>query len=554
MKRDALKALTNAHAWVGLIISTILFIIFFAGSLSLFREDIISWERDPYFTVSDDVENFSFDALISQVTQDYKVHTHGYFILQRPTAEQPSSNIYFEEEIVTQGNLGFKQDSQLEDPVDDHIDRHLIISPDGTILGDGNAFDWGNFLYHLHYNLHIPQVGLYFVGLVTLFFFVALLSGVVIHWRKIISKFFQYRKDGNKDKLLDAHNLIGVMGLPFHIMYAFSGLVFNLLIVYQISYAVALYGGDQAKLFKAAGVVDVHIEETNIAVPVQGIDKLYLTAKESLGEVAITRISIDHFGDESASVTFRGDDKSQFSTRKEVTYHIVSGRELYLTKNNYDNDIRGGLAVIASLHFGDFAGYSLRILFFVLGIGTCYIILTGNLMWLQKRANLRSEKQNKFGLRLVKAMTTGGFIGTIFATAVGFLCARLLPIELVDRSDLIGQIFFACLAASLIASLLIKAQQQFAAIFLKITALALALIPVLDWLMLSQGIVVMFKAGHFDVVIVEVMLLSLALCCWLVSSRLFSSTETVVNEQPISLNELAENSIAEVMPSVKVIS
>ncbi|MCJ8294753.1 MAG: PepSY domain-containing protein [Colwellia sp.] len=554
MKRDALKALTNAHAWVGLIISTILFIIFFAGSLSLFREDIISWERDPYFTVSDDVENFSFDALISQVTQDYKVHTHGYFILQRPTAEQPSSNIYFEEEIVTQGDLGDEQDSQLEDPIDDHIDKHLIISPDGTILGDGNAFDWGNFLYQLHYNLHIPEVGLYFVGVVTLFFFVALLSGVVIHWRKIISKFFQYRKDGNKDKLLDAHNLIGVMGLPFHIMYAFSGLVFNLLIVYQISYAVALYGGDQAKLFKAAGVVDVHIEETNIAVPVQGIDKLYLTAKESLGEVDITRISIDHFGDESASVTFRGDDKSQFSTRKEVTYHIASGRELYLTKNNYDNDIRGGLAVIASLHFGDFAGYSLRILFFILGIGTCYIILTGNLMWLQKRANLRSEKQNKFGLRLVKAMTTGGFIGTIFATAVGFLCARLLPIDLLNRSDVIGQIFFACLALSLITSLFIKAQKQFSAVFLKITALALAMIPVLDWLMLSQAIVVMFKAGHFDVLIVEVMLLSLALCCWLVSSKLFSSAEAVVNDQPISLNQLAENSIAEGMPSVKVIS
>jgi len=542
MKRDALKALTNAHAWVGLIISTILFIIFFAGSLSLFREDIISWERDPYFTTSDDIENFSFDALISQVTQDYNVHTHGYFIVQRPTVEQPSSNIYFEEEIVPQGNLG---DAQLEGSVEDHIDKHLIISPDGKILGDGNAFDWGNFLYKLHYNLHIPEVGLYFVGVVTLFFFVALLSGVVIHWRKIISKFFQYRKDGKKDKLLDAHNLIGVMGLPFHIMYAFSGLVFNLLIVYQISYAVALYGGDQAKLFKAAGIVDVHIEETNIAVPVQGIDKLYLTAKESLGEVEITRISIDHFGDESASVTFRGDDKSQFSTRKEVTYHIASGRELYLTKNNYDNDIRGGLAVIASLHFGDFAGYSLRILFFILGIGTCYIILTGNLMWLQKRANLRSEKQNKFGLRLVKAMTTGGFIGTIFATAVGFICARAFPIDMLNRSDVIGQIFFACLALSLITSLFIKEQKQFSAIFLKITAVALAIIPVLDWLMLPKRIVVMFNFGHFDVLIVEAMLLVLALCCWLISSKLFSSAERVVDEQPVNHNEFTDNPIAE---------
>ena len=539
MKRDALKALTNAHAWVGLIISTILFIIFFAGSLSLFREDIMSWERDPYFTVGDDVENFSFDAIISQVTQDYNVHTHGYFVLQRPTAEQPSSNIYFEEEIVPQGNL---VDGQLEDSVEDHIDKHLVISPDGKILGDGNAFDWGNFLYQLHYNLHIPEVGLYFVGVVTLFFFVALLSGVVIHWRKIISKFFQYRKDGKKDKLLDAHNLIGVMGLPFHIMYAFSGLVFNLLIVYQISYAVALYGGDQAKLFEAAGVVDVHLEETNIAVPVQGIDKLYLTAKESLGEVDITRISIDHFGDESASVTFRGDDKSQFSTRKEVTYHIASGRELYLTKNNYDNDLRGGLAVIASLHFGDFAGYSLRILFFILGIGTCYIILTGNLMWLQKRANLRSEKQNKFGLRLVKAMTTGGFIGTIFATAVGFICARVLPIDMLNRSDVIGQIFFACLALSLIISLFIKAQKQFSAIFLKITAVALAIIPVLDWIMLPKRIVIMFNLGHFDVLIVEAMLLVLALCCWLISSKLVIATEPVI-EQETSLNELIDNSI-----------
>ena len=536
MNRESLKALTNAHAWVGLIISTILFIIFFAGSISLFREDIISWERDPYFTSSEELESFSIDEVISQVTKNYKVNTHGYFILQMPTAEQPSTNLYFEEKIVAKGNL----DDEQGDHPEDHIDRHLIISPNGKVLGDGNAFDWGNFLYQLHYNLHIPEIGLYFVGVVTLFFFVALLSGVVIHWRKIIVKFFQYRKDGKKDKLLDAHNLIGVMGLPFHIMYAFSGLVFNLLIVYQISYAVVLYGGDEGKLFKAAGVVDVHLEETNVAILVQGLDKLLLTAKESLGEVDIARISVDHFGDESASVTFRGDDKSQFSTRKEVTYHIASGRELYLTKNNYDNDIRGGLAVIASLHFGDFAGYSLRILFFILGIGTCYIILTGNLMWLQKRANLRSEKQNKLGLQLVRAMTTGGFIGTIFATAVGFMCARVLPIDLLDRSDLIGQIFFACLAASLIASLLIKAQQQFAAIFLKITALALAMIPVLDWLMLSQGIVVMFKAGHFDVLIVEVILLSLALCCWLVSSTLFVSAERAVDEQQ---NQLAENSI-----------
>ena len=191
-------------------------------------------------------------------------------------------------------------------------------------------------------------------------------------------------------------------------------------------------------------------------------------AQNSVGKVYFNTVSIDHFGDESASVTFRGQDKNQFSTRKEATYHIASGRELYLTKDNYDNDLRGGLAVISSLHFGDFAGYLVRVLFFILGIGTCYIILTGNLMWIAKRSNLRVEKQNLAGLRIVHAMTTGGFIGTIFATAVGFICARIIPIDYVGRSDFITYIFFSCLFSAIVVSLAIKSQKQFAEIFLKI--------------------------------------------------------------------------------------
>ena len=527
MNRDSLKALTNAHAWVGLVISTLLFIIFFAGSLSLFLKDISVWERNPHFVTMGERNDFSLDAVVADVSKSYNVNTHGYFGLSLPTADQPITNIYFEEEVSEEV----------------HVDKHLLVSPDGKLLGDGAGFDWGVFLYKLHYNLHIPTVGLYFVGIVTLFFFVALLSGVVIHWRKIINKFFQYRKDGKKDKLLDAHNLIGVMGLPFHIMYAFSGLVFNLLIIYQISYAVVLYGGDQNKLFKAAGVVDVHLEETDIRLPVVGLDKLLAKAKSSLGEVTIGRISIDHFGDESASVTFRGMDESQFSTRKEATYHIASGRELFLTKNNYDNDLRGGLAVISSLHFGDFAGYAMRILFFVLGIGTCYIILTGNLMWLQKKTSLRKEKQNQLGLRLVYAMTTGGFIGTIFATAVGFICARVIATDYIGRSDLISYIFFACLFTAIIVSLMIKAQKQFAAIFLKVTALLLAITPMLDWLFVAQGITTMLELGQYSVIVVEVMLLSLALFCWLIASSLFERKQAVVVDE-ISYEQTANLNVS----------
>jgi hypothetical protein len=204
-----------------------------------------------------------------------------------------------------------------------------------------------------------------------------------------------------------------------------------------------------------------------------------------------------------------------------VTYHIASGRELYLTKNNYDNDLRGGLAVISTLHFADFAGYSLRILFFILGIGTCYIILTGNLMWIHKKSNLRTEKQNLVGLRIVHAMTTGGFIGTIFSTAIGFISARIITIDYAGRGDVIAYIFFGCLFTAIVVSLTIKSQKKFAAIFLKITAVALAMTPVMDWFLVSQGIMMMLKFGHYNIIVVEAMLLSLALFCWLIASQLF---------------------------------
>jgi hypothetical protein len=151
-------------------------------------------------------------------------------------------------------------------------------------------------------------------------------------------------------------------------------------------------------------------------------------------------------------------------------------------------------------------------------------------MWLKKRASLRKEKQNGLGLRMVKAMTTGGFIGTIFATAVGFLCARTLPISLVDRSEVIIQIFFACLTLSILTSVFINAQKQFAAIFLKITAVVLLLVPVTDWLMFSQQITSLYSEGYYSVFIVNTMLLSLSICCWLISVKLSTSKQDLLDD------------------------
>ena len=43
MNKEFIKRLTLAHGWIGLVFSSLLFIIFFAGSIALFRQEITLW-------------------------------------------------------------------------------------------------------------------------------------------------------------------------------------------------------------------------------------------------------------------------------------------------------------------------------------------------------------------------------------------------------------------------------------------------------------------------------------------------------------------------------
>jgi uncharacterized iron-regulated membrane protein len=332
---------------------------FFAGSVSLFRENINAWEKlpmraeqvKPAHTIEAD-----FDKAIANIDKHYDVYGDHRFFLNPPTEHFPFISAFFAINI----------DGIDAQTGEDHSDVHLIIDPQtGEILGNGGQFKYGDFVYKLHYELGLGTAGLYFVGFITLFFFVAVLSGLVIHWRKLFKNFFQYRKDKSKDKWLDAHNIIGTMGLPFHVMYAFTGLVFNLLIVYQISYALILYQGDQDRLLVAAGYVEPQSETSDIKRSITNLNDIVKIAERDMGNVAPSRIMIKHFGDDNAVATFRSQRKDRFATETAAHYRISSGERLYLTKDNYDNAVRSGLEIIASLHFGDFAGYGLRIAFFL---------------------------------------------------------------------------------------------------------------------------------------------------------------------------------------------
>ncbi len=84
----------------------------------------------------------------------------------------------------------------------------------------------------LHYSLGLPVAGIYVMGIVSLLYGMALLSGLVIHLPKLLGDLFALRPGRNLKQLWqDAHNVIGVLSLPFHLMFAVTGALLCLVFV-----------------------------------------------------------------------------------------------------------------------------------------------------------------------------------------------------------------------------------------------------------------------------------------------------------------------------------
>src|SRR5690606_4539245 len=156
--------------------------------------------------------------------------------------------------------------------------------------------------YPMHYSLTFSwkEIGYWIVGFAALIMLAALVSGVVIH-RRFFREFFTFRPaKGRQRKLLDLHNLTGVVALPFHFFFAFTGLV----IFADISFPV---GHTQLKPLPdfheqlEARETGLPNERAGVAAPLASVDAMVAeaqrrwAAKGMAGEVGF--LALQHVGD-----------------------------------------------------------------------------------------------------------------------------------------------------------------------------------------------------------------------------------------------------------------
>lgn len=470
MNKQTLKQLTNAHSWLGLIISGALMIVFLCGSLSFFKSNIYSWEQyhQQNKSLSDTILSPS-DITKIILDRDYKIPIDHRVMVIFPTDESPQYQAFFSTE-ETDGS---------------HKRYRLYFDPEtGKELNKASQnYYLANFLYKLHIDLNIPA-GTEIVGIVSLIFFVIVFSGILIHLRKLIKYFYQYRLNKAKDTYLDGHNLIGVTSLPYTFMYALTGVMFNLSILFQASFGYLVFQGDIDALSNTSGfVAPTNIEPSDNPMNWRALDEAVEHANRQLPGAKVYLAKIFGFGDKNAKVELRLVDTSSITERLTLTYPLKDYQNV-ASKHVMENPVQGTYHVLKQLHYGTFGGITLQFVYFFLGLGCCYLILSGNLIWLEKRAVNR--KQSQRSLAFVSAMTLCLSIGTLIAVALCFVATRFLP-DTFARTEFLPYLFSAGLIFSFIHALAIKNSRKVMRQQAIFTAVLFATFPIYDTVKILFG-------------------------------------------------------------------
>lgn len=463
------------HTWSGLVIGWVLFAIFVTGTASYYRTEVSHWMRPELSATAVDPAASAnrAAAYLGRVMPDAMAWS-----VRLPTAEKPQVEVYW-----------------WKDPGGPY--HHALLDPATGEASPARETKGGDFLYRFHFELALPALwGRWIVGICAMILLVSLITGIVTH-RRIFADFFTFRRDRSAQRgWLDAHNVVGVLALPFHLMIVYTGLVElgPLLMPWGVK---AAYQHDLLAYYAESGIMAAARKPAGEPGAQMPLGDIVARATADGGEPPEV-VMVTKPGDAASSVTaFFEEPPGLAHLHPQIVYTGDTGTELSRT-GEAGGATRTG-AVMIGLHEAHFAAAPLRILFFLCGVMGAATIASGLVLWTVARAP-KGANPAGFGLRLVRVLNLGTIAGLPTGLAAYFLANRLLPLDLAGRADWEVRAFFGVWILAALASALAPSAKAWPA-GLSAAALAFLAIPAVDAVTVGQARFLGFDAAMLAVAI-----------------------------------------------------
>ncbi|BAV65654.1 PepSY-associated TM helix domain-containing protein [Sphingobium cloacae] len=501
MKEGFRQSMAWLHTWTGLLVGWVLFFVFVTGTFGYVNSEVSRWMRPEL-----PLQGAPPAARSLLPAGETWLRAHGQ--------DAERWYIFFP---GRRGETQFKAGWQAwPKPGEDYgaftlaaVDPATGAEQKGRIRETGG----GEELYAMHYALrYMPyDWAIRIVGVCTMFMLVAILSGIVTH-KKIFKDFFTFRPAKGQRSWLDAHNLLSVTALPFHLMITWSGLIFFLFTYMPVPidtlypegpsrdrFYEQVYGEEESGKVKEAPAGNAPL------APMLG------QAERKWGAGSIARLTVEHPGRADAKVVIAAHTLTTLSRNgPAMRFDGVTGARLPDDGDRGTASARFSLALLAA-HEGHFAGPVLRALYVLSGLGGAAMIATGLLLWSAKRkAKLAKAGRLPFGIVLVDILNLGTIMGLPIGVAAYFWANRLIPAAMEGRAAWEMHTLFLTWGACFLYAIWRPTARAWG----ELTAIAIAafgLVPVINLLTTNRHLGVSLPAGDWTLASIDLGAIGLAL-------------------------------------------
>ncbi len=283
------------------------------------------------------------------------------------------------------GALGLGTASRADAPLDD-VQREIIDTRTGDKLSERPA-EGGplNAVLTLHKNLFLGRAGDALYAAVAVLFLLSTVSGALIYgpFMKTLD-FGTIRRHSSKLQWLDLHNLVGIATLGWALIVGATGFLNTL--------ESALFSAWQND--RLATLLSAHEHESPVAHP-SSIDAALATARSALPGLEPSSIGL--FGTRYGTphhnlVWMHGTTKLQ---RRFFTPVLIDAETGALSTAEPLPWYLRALEVSRPLHFGDYGGLPLKLIWAGLDLCAVFVLLSGLRLWsLKWGAPKRGERQS----------------------------------------------------------------------------------------------------------------------------------------------------------------
>ncbi|AUT47547.1 PepSY domain-containing protein [Achromobacter sp. AONIH1] len=362
---STIKTWYVVHKWTSLICTAFLLIICLTGLPLVFHHEIEHWLDDgkPLSDVPAGTPRANFDKLVAQARSMYPAEVVDYLSFD---PDEPQAFV-----------------GMAKKPGDGLASGHAVRmdARTGDVLLDGplysqDRFSFMGIMLSLHVDLFASLPGELFLGFMGLLFCVAIVSGVVLYGPFMKKLEFGTVRASRSTRLkwLDLHNLLGIVTLVWAFVVGLTGVVNEL--------STPLF-----RLWQSTELVGILEPYKGQGIPAElaSVQAAADTARQAMPGTEISFIAFP--GNAYGSphhylVWMRGDTPL---TSRLNTPVLVDGATGALTTVARMPWYLTALELSRPLHFGDYGGMPLKIIWALLDLITIVVLVSGLYLWLARR-------------------------------------------------------------------------------------------------------------------------------------------------------------------------